>query len=44
MKIISFIENPTTIDKIIRHLKLTFDAERQSPKDFKRLLSIVRSG
>jgi hypothetical protein len=28
MKIISFIEDPKAIDKIIRHLELTFDAER----------------
>jgi hypothetical protein len=28
MRIISFIEDPKSIDKIIRHLKLTFEAER----------------
>ncbi len=28
MSIISFIEEPKTIDRIIRHLKLTFEAER----------------
>ena len=31
MRIISFIEEPKTIDRIIRHLKLTFDAERPPP-------------
>jgi hypothetical protein len=31
MKIISFIEDPQFIDKIIRHLELTFEAERPPP-------------
>jgi hypothetical protein len=31
MKIISFIEDPQVIDKIIRHLKLSFQAERPPP-------------
>jgi hypothetical protein len=31
MLIISFIEEPKTIDRIIRHLKLTFEAERSPP-------------
>jgi hypothetical protein len=31
MSIISFIEEPKTIDRIIRHLKLTFEAERPPP-------------
>ena len=31
MKIISFIEDPATIDRIIRHLKLSFQAERPPP-------------
>lgn len=31
MKIISFIEDPKAIDKIIRHLKLSFQAERPPP-------------
>jgi len=31
MKIISFIEDPQVIDKIIRHLELTFEAERPPP-------------
>ena len=31
MSIISFIEEPTTIDRILRHLKLTFEAERPPP-------------
>ncbi|TEU04751.1 MAG: acid--CoA ligase [Candidatus Aminicenantes bacterium] len=31
MKIISFIENPATIDRIIRHLKFSFQAERPPP-------------
>jgi len=29
--IISFIEEPKTIDRIIAHLKLTFEAERTPP-------------
>jgi len=31
MKVISFIEDPKVIDRIIRHLKLTFEAERPPP-------------
>ncbi len=31
MSIISFIEEPKTIDRIIRHLELTFEAERSPP-------------
>ncbi len=31
ISIISFIEEPKTIDRIIRHLKLTFEAERPPP-------------
>ena len=31
MRIISFIEEPQTIDRIIRHLELTFEAERPPP-------------
>jgi hypothetical protein len=31
MRIVSFIEKPKTIDRIIRHLKLTFEAERPPP-------------
>jgi len=31
MSIISFIEEPKTIDRIIRHLELTFEAERPPP-------------
>ncbi|MGB6865051.1 MAG: hypothetical protein WBE11_05115 [Candidatus Aminicenantaceae bacterium] len=31
MKIIAFIEDPKAIDKIIRHLKLTFEAVRPPP-------------
>ena len=31
MRIIAFIENPKAIDKIIRHLKLSFQAERPPP-------------
>ena len=31
MKIISFIEDYKAIDKIIRHLELTFEAERPPP-------------
>jgi len=33
MKIISFIEEPKTIDRIIRHLELTFEAERPPPQN-----------
>ncbi|MBW6500294.1 MAG: hypothetical protein K0B05_02775 [Bacteroidales bacterium] len=31
MRIISFIEDPKTIDRIIRHLELIFEAERPPP-------------
>ncbi|MBN1222272.1 MAG: acid--CoA ligase [Candidatus Aminicenantes bacterium] len=31
MRIISFIEDPKIIDRIIAHLGLTFDAERPPP-------------
>jgi hypothetical protein len=31
MSIISFMEEPKTIDRIIRHLELTFEAERPPP-------------
>ena len=31
MSIISFIEEPKTIDRIIRHLELTFEAEWPPP-------------
>jgi hypothetical protein len=31
MKIIALIEDPKAIDKIIRHLELTFEAERPPP-------------
>ncbi|MDH4220028.1 MAG: hypothetical protein OEW69_06450 [Nitrospirota bacterium] len=31
MKVISFIEDHKVIDRIIRHLKLTFEAERPPP-------------
>ena len=31
ISIISFIEEAATIDRIIRHLKLTFEAERPPP-------------
>jgi hypothetical protein len=31
MSIISFIEEPKTIDRIIRHLKLSFQTERPPP-------------
>jgi len=31
MRIISFIEDPKVIDRIIRHLELTFEAERPPP-------------
>jgi len=30
-RIISFIKQPKVIDRIIRHLKLTFEAERPPP-------------
>ena len=31
MKIIAFIKDPKVIDRIIRHLKLSFQAERPPP-------------
>ncbi len=31
MSVISFIEETKTIDRIIRHLELTFEAERPPP-------------
>ena len=31
MKVISFINEPKIIDRIIAHLKLTFEAERPPP-------------
>jgi hypothetical protein len=31
MRILSFIEEPKTIDRIIRHLELTFEAARPPP-------------
>jgi hypothetical protein len=31
MRIIFFIDDPKTIDRIIRHLELTFEAERPPP-------------
>ena len=31
MRIIFFIEEPKTIDRIIRHLKLSFQADRPPP-------------
>ncbi|MBA7637919.1 hypothetical protein ES703_45568 [subsurface metagenome] len=31
MKVISFIENIKVIDKIVRHLKFSFHAERPPP-------------
>jgi hypothetical protein len=31
MRIISFIEEPKTVDRIIRHLELRFEAERPPP-------------
>jgi hypothetical protein len=31
MRVVSFIEEPKTIDRIIRHLELTFEAERPPP-------------
>jgi len=31
MRIISFIEETKTIDRIVRHLELTFEAERPPP-------------
>ena len=34
MSIISFIEEPKIIDRIIAHLELTFDAERPPPPQF----------
>jgi hypothetical protein len=34
IRIISFIEEPKIIDRIIAHLELTFDAERPPPPQF----------
>ncbi len=34
MRVISFIEEPKVIDKIICHLKLSFEAERPPPPHF----------
>jgi len=34
MRVISFIEEPKVIDKIIHHLKLTFEAQRPPPHHF----------
>ena len=31
MRVIAFIEDPKAIDKIMRHLKLSFQAERPPP-------------
>jgi hypothetical protein len=31
MRIVSYIEEPKTIDRIIHHLELTFEAERPPP-------------
>jgi hypothetical protein len=36
MRILSFIEEPKTIDRIIRHLELIFKAEWPSPLHFDR--------
>ena len=38
MSVISFIEEPKTIDRIIRHLELTFEAERPPPPHQQELL------
>jgi hypothetical protein len=38
MRIISFIEKTKTIDRIIRHLELTFEAERPDPPHQKEFL------
>lgn len=34
MRIISFIEDPKVIDRIIRYLKLSFEAERPPPPHY----------
>jgi hypothetical protein len=47
MSIISFIENPKTIDRIIGHLELTFEAERPPPPRVvqqDRLMAVEESG
>jgi len=31
MRFISFIDEPKTVDRVIRYLKLTFEAERPPP-------------
>jgi hypothetical protein len=47
MKIISFIEEPKTIDRIMRHLELTFEAERPPPPhnvQHELLMAVEESG
>jgi len=41
MSIISFIEEPKTINRIIRHLELTFEAERPPPRVVQQSLLIA---
>jgi hypothetical protein len=47
MSIISFIEEPKTTDRIIRHLELIFEAERPPPPHHvqkERLMGAKESG
>jgi len=46
MRVIAFIEDHKVIDKIIRHLKLTFRAERPPPPQFlqQKLMMVAESG
>jgi len=41
MRIISFIEEPKAIDRIIGHLKLTFEAERPPPPQIVQQESLI---
>jgi len=41
MRIISFIEDPKSIDKIIRHLKLSFQADIEVLKEVKEQLGLT---
>ena len=43
MRIIAFIEDPKAIDKIIRHLKLSFQAERPPPSQLIQQELLVRT-
>jgi len=44
MRVISFIEEPKVIDKIIHHLKLTFEAQRPPPHHFVQQELLIAAG